>query len=463
MDAETMTTMTLPRLDLLPTEIQKKILISVGNAPDLLNCERTCRSFRWILKDDGGVWKSICIQMGKKIIDDRLSFREFFFVRSTLQKIRKEQKNPENIILGVLSPAAFRAFVVRLGAAWGSNSALLLRGDSLALMVEILQEYFVKRLQQAMSIAVRVAEETDSYPTVTAKELRLLKVIDGSNGIPILDSEMMRSLGIPFVQPPPPQLLEMMILPHVRMKLVRRFAYRAGVVKMSNEAFRELERDFCFLSSLLLRRALLEYNAYPDNSGIRFLWMNNGDTRSDENVLPPNEMMYNYMPPGECCLDCGNIHERIIVPRQIEEEARDLRIVRGKVYGRTWVSCAPDPSSEDIEKEKAAALAQYYWHDPADMSKEESSSYDAFSQTGMDHGSAPSDYSESVDMEEDDIVYAQDAPAHEGTADGNTEMRESTVSDSSELDDMIDVELEELTEVVVEVNNQVWRYLSFDE
>ena len=176
----------------------------------------------------------------------------------SLRGIRKYQKQDKNILLEYLGGAdgVRRAVALLLkkmdpgGITCDTEGncidrgqyKVVLRGDTIEYLTEIIQSHIITRLEKAHRIAIDKLRPGDGYPQITATDLRLLDALDhdlthcsiaqgrhACRTVKCAHTEWMW----PLDNCPDEEILGT----EARGKLVRALAYRAGVVKMSGEAF----------------------------------------------------------------------------------------------------------------------------------------------------------------------------------------------------------------------------------
>lgn len=176
----------------LPDQVHEKILRTVSNPYDLLACERTCRTYRRILRKDD-VWQDCRLLSKYYGADDRLSHRENAFVAAMLRKIRERQKDTTNTVLQTFDgPEAFRRFfngIALVTAGYCPTCApnvFVLRGDTMGYIVELLQDYFVSRISKANTLATDMAtfSNSNTYPVIEQKHFDLLERLGVDNKVP---------------------------------------------------------------------------------------------------------------------------------------------------------------------------------------------------------------------------------------------------------------------------------------
>ena len=227
---------------------------------DLLAVERTCKVFRDLLAKDE-TWGQLSNRQYGMFSEYEYAptLRERAFITMSLRGIRKYQKQDKNILLEYLGGAdgVRRAVALLLkkmdpggitcdpegNCIDRGQYKISLRGDTIGYLTEIIQSHIITRLEKAHRIAIDKLRPGDGYPQITAKDLRLLDVLDheltlcsiargyhACRTIKCAHTDWMWPLDNCRSD-------EEILSSKERGKLVRALAYRAGVVKMSGEAF----------------------------------------------------------------------------------------------------------------------------------------------------------------------------------------------------------------------------------
>ena len=259
-----------PNLAAMPKEVSLLIFQFVDDEythGDIVALERTCRSFRNLLQDDK-IWGLISTSshgFERREFEYPPTNRERAFLRMTLHNIKRHQKNScDNFVLKYLGEAdGVRRLLILLVNSMkppGSTNPLtpIIRGDAIQYLVEVIQCNVVFRLKKVMTLVIGKLRPGDSYPTVTAKDLRLLDELlrTPEDGKGLLNCSVAngRHDGCKrvFWQADDPTTMTVAnywtwpehdcegneYLGQVeRSKLVRALAYQAGIVKLSGEVF----------------------------------------------------------------------------------------------------------------------------------------------------------------------------------------------------------------------------------
>ena len=179
-----------PTLPTMPTAVLLNILQYVDGDPDesgrynhyhpdIHAFERTCRSFRHLLKDDA-IWGTLFPDeyIGKDF-DHPPTMREKTFLLASIRGIRKYQKRADdNILLEYLGGAVGVRRIVGLLLDEMKPVEVLpplfLRGDAIMYLVEVIQGYMIDRLRKVMLLVIGNLRPGDGYPEVRDKDLCLL-------------------------------------------------------------------------------------------------------------------------------------------------------------------------------------------------------------------------------------------------------------------------------------------------
>ena len=226
---------------------------------DLLAVERTCKVFRDLLAKDETWGQLSNRQYGMSSeYEYAPTLRERAFISMSLRNIRKYQKSDGDILLEYLGGAdgVRRAVALLLkkmdpsGITYSEGNCIdrgqykiSLRGDTIRYLTEIIQGHIITRLEKAHRIAIDKLRPGDGYPQITSSDLRLLDALDhdlthcsiaqghhACRTVKCSHTDWMWPLDNCRSD-------EEILSSKERGKLVRALAYRAGVVKMSGEAF----------------------------------------------------------------------------------------------------------------------------------------------------------------------------------------------------------------------------------
>ncbi|KAL9183364.1 hypothetical protein ACHAXT_005151 [Thalassiosira profunda] len=360
-------------LSTMPQEVLVSILRLVGIGYDILpSClalEATCTSLRDAMGMDE-IWREL-FPLFQLECENSTTKRETLFITKVLRNVRKYQKSTENLLLDVLGGAdGVRRVVAELLARMRPDVGIIgqedkfkavLRGDSVAYLVAVIESHVVTRLSKAHNIAIHKAQSPGAaYPQITSTTLQLLDALLGEDESPWVCSVARGSHGNCIAKSfgyewPADNCGEDDVLGAAeRTKIVRLLAYRAGVVKLSGEAFSIVAAEILhFMGSIVA-------HAFEACKGMHSpLEKRDSDPRFVHLVEEARYGNYytNYQPPFQEDED-GKV-ECVIVPRQIEEAA--VKLGMRKVLGFNddfdhWAA-----SSEDLlDEERDEARGRYF-------------------------------------------------------------------------------------------------------
>jgi len=154
--------------------------------------------------------------------------------------------------------------------------------------------------------------------------------------------------------------------PEAGRRIIRRLAYQAGIVQMSNEAFILAEAEMLHALGILLVSA---YESLVNMEGKTTPFLDEEDELTYEAPHSAVDMFSSPPPPFQ------NEHQLVytIVPGHIRTVAEQRGITPYKVYGAEWVASSGFTEEEEMDIEKS-----YYYQDisSSDDDDEESSSDD---------------------------------------------------------------------------------------
>jgi hypothetical protein len=253
-----------------PEDVLRRIFESNSDTNDLISCERTCRTFRRFLSIDD-VWQ-ICFNASRRATRCRTvreldgptgfqgvtSYREASLIYRTLELVRRTKKSnseTRNIIVDVLGVRSTRNLVnalQNLNVRGGMLHHFDVRGDTLALLTELVQAYIVEKLEHALNVSFHAATKHGLggfCPEVCVEDLYLVDVIRNhclfenffrANRMSTSSLEQEVEVNYDVVSEAS------------KFAIVRRLAYQAGVVKLSNGAFDSLWKDLVRLMIILV-------------------------------------------------------------------------------------------------------------------------------------------------------------------------------------------------------------------
>lgn len=260
-----------PNLATMPEEVSLRILQYVDDEYshcDILALEGTCRAFRNLLQDDK-IWELFSSCRGLEFHIPPTN-RERAFIRMSHRAIMRHQKHSNNLVLEHLGEAdGVRRLLSLL------LDAMKLRGDSIDYLVEVVQCNVIYRLQKAMTLVVGTLRPGDSYPKMTAKDLRLLDHLfrTPGDGVGFLQCSVVNGIHVCTRFCSPGNVADDHTITYnwmwpahdckdndflgqdERQKLVRALAYRAGIVKMSGEVFSIISTEILHDMAVLISHA----------------------------------------------------------------------------------------------------------------------------------------------------------------------------------------------------------------
>jgi len=292
----------------------------------LLACERTCRSFRWILSFDE-VWKTC-----EGVEEDRLgsSWRENAFILFNTDIVRKRQQNSsESVILSLGTIKWLRAKISN--EINDSQYAYSLRGDTVATLVAIVETYMIAKVESAVIIAIMTAKNTNSYPEITEHSIRAVDYITRFSHNPLL-SKYLLDKKTNITQIANSQICS---------KIVRRLSHIGGATKISNEALVFMGEALFSIIFAILHEPIQLYEHLTTNS--KNIFFNSNNPIDLHNDIP--SIFTNDEKNGKIC-NC------VIVPRQIEESALKISGVFHLVYGSPWALSEGNILEHEVQEAK---------------------------------------------------------------------------------------------------------------
>ena len=262
-----------PNLNTMPEEVLLRLLQYVDDTHahrNILALERTCRVFRTMLQDDN-IWalfsQSQCDEHEE--YDYPPTNRDRAFLKMTIDNIQKYQDGADNLLLKYLGGVdGVRSLTGKLLEAMSNPDEyedfpkrLCISGDAIEYLVEVIQCNVIDGLVRALLLAVEMLRSGDGYPIVTRRNVRLLgsccNIDLGYHVCTRMFRPMMSILDSSLWKWPEHDCLgDEFLGEEERQKLVRALAYRAGIAKMSGDAF-------SFISTVILHEmaVLMSYAA----------------------------------------------------------------------------------------------------------------------------------------------------------------------------------------------------------
>ena len=245
----------------IPDRCLETILYFVSDAKDFRNCERTCQKLRRMLSNDAqwkyckGVWRGAV-----KTNRDRA------FIDICIRQIRHYQRNTKNCILSVLGVDGWKELVNEalqrfFPDSLKVNHGYILRGDTLAVLVEMVQDYLTDQLQRAHIVCLHRSKDLDVYPEMRHDDYLVLEILSTSS---IVETRFLSvSGGTSLNRSNMISVLSTLLDQSKRVKIVRKLAFRAGIVKLTNEVFDHVWKRMVQLVVLLLWPACTELVEMP--------------------------------------------------------------------------------------------------------------------------------------------------------------------------------------------------------
>ena len=251
-----------------------------------------------------------------------------------------------------------------------------LRGDTVGYLAELVQEYAIDRLQSALLVAIHGGRKV-----VTKDDILLL---DKTRSPCALDpSSTSRcsvgtnqhhaqktsnssscccptSSGTRWTWPEDDCLVDDIIPAEGRRKIVRRLAYRAGILQMTSEAFDVVAAEVLHLIGVLLVDAFEASKALDCGLSSSLVDRNTSTCLTYGTPGDGIDMFSDPPPPVPITKDDDEDHGLLytIVPGQIKEAARkrfEGRSVSGTVYGLSW----PTSTGFSVEEEQKEEMSYY--------------------------------------------------------------------------------------------------------
>jgi hypothetical protein len=253
-----------PNLATMPEEVLLRLLQYVDDTHahrNILALERTCRVFRTMLKDDN-IWACLFSQSQ---CDEHEEYeypptnRERAFLRMSIDNIQRYQEGADNLLLKYLGGVdGVRSLTGKLlNAMKPTEDSLhpqIICSDAIGYLVEVIQCNVIDGLEKALLLTVEMLWPGDGFPTVTRRYVRVLGSCcsDMYRGYQYHECTRMARMwrgtilhGSLWKWPEHDCRDDEFLGGEERRKLVRALAYRAGIVKMSGDAF-------SFISTVIL-------------------------------------------------------------------------------------------------------------------------------------------------------------------------------------------------------------------
>ena len=387
----------------IPENLLERIFIYATEKPyEMLHLERVCKIAHRVLHAEGSFWDhhnkfKLRAPVARRGSANPVTTREAIFWEEGIESIQKHQESHDNAILTVLSeyeegnPADnFRWVASGIMAKMRKSETPgvpcigtpRLRGDAVGYLAELLEHFAIKRLEAAVILAIHpireVAFKAVKERFVCVDKSDIMK-LDKIRPFSFLDpSPYPRcSVGTKDHHPTSPNsctcfcpstdnqwrwpdddcLVDDVMPAEARRKIVRRIAYRAGVVRLSSKAFDLVAAEIFHLLGVLLVDAY-EESRTMDYAPILQNEANSGGLRY--NIPGDGIDTFSIPPPPVFTGDDPNDSEcsYTIVPGQIKAAAAKRlkgQEVNGVVYGDHWIA----GSGFTVEQEKEEEMSYY--------------------------------------------------------------------------------------------------------
>ena len=427
-----------PDLTLLgmPDILLERILhYTIEASSDVCVLERVCKRIHRMTTSNDDFWarlaSSISSNRGPEFF---ATTREMALKMGGLCRISNYQwRNTTNIIIDVLEDdemedecvtstvRTLSANILSRMNSFGQSVQFRLRGDCIGYLCELVQGYMIDRLQIAILLSIRTVNgdhySTQPPPVVIVQRHDVALAFQPHafhsfesfhslcNRNPIscnldkhehgqLTSHLDCSCSLPSFSGTvwrwPNDNCQGMLAPEIGRKIIRRLAYMAGVLQMSNGAFVLAE------AVLLHTMGVLLVDAY-ESSVERELTKNRVFLGAGEELTyetPTDGIdMFITPPPSfydhgkEDTIDSSTIetsrHIYTIVPGQISTAAESRSIIPSKVYGNVWVASSGFTQDEEMKIERS-----YYYDEiliSSDNETDRDKKDDSFIAKGSEH------------------------------------------------------------------------------
>lgn len=227
------------------------------------------------------------------------------------------------------------------------------RGDTLFVLAELVVENMCLLFKSAHEYSIVVAEAANMYPVLTRRDLERCEPLMQEIRLLCRAPYLRLSDRVAQIEATANAILGDNI--PLRESIIRRLTRRAGVGRMSNEAYEFSFRAMVYVIYMLIRPAC-------------FALLDNKDPNSANGKrLLVGKQTIRTVPPLPTTND-GVVYFHTVVPGQIEEAARSLfPLGTCKVYGNFWLlqDADEDPSErfDAMDAAMANAEAQYEFED----------------------------------------------------------------------------------------------------
>lgn len=346
-DDETVVTSNIevaPSLSALPDSLLVHVLqyLAPQKEKQLAGClqtflaiDCTCRSLHNVLGKDE-VWKDVFPVYTPMEFEFNTSARERVFIIAALRRIKHEQKSTDSIILRSLAGKDDREIAHRelnrivqtfCEDKLSAHYKVVLQETTMCYLAAIVGLHIIDKLKKANQLVVGTRSSKDKeYPQVCAKHLTLLdSLLDTESTGYQVDIDYCRSIDL--------------LGEAERQRMVRILAYRAGIVKMSDEAFSIIANEVLQIILSLVADAVTTADSQSQNNSSDF-----EDVDTEVSVV--------YAPLMGQPDENGKV-ECIIIPRQIKDAAvrNGLKPMMGCGIGSHAVEHYNESSESEDEEE----------------------------------------------------------------------------------------------------------------
>jgi len=332
-----------PTINDISDEVLRRILRFNSNDPQsYLSCERTCKAFQRVLGQDE-TWR-FCPGAAHGL--GTSSHRERALIKNVLARVHEYQQSHcrMNAFVDVLGVKGSRKMLKKLCQSAFKDHGLKLefRGDTLAILLDMIQSNFITKLEQANRIAIHAVRrhEVNGYPVISADDLKVShaiscighkKKVSTKERLKMVHQKRLYDLPVP--DPTDSEIISN----SAQTSIVRKIAYMAGVVKLTCDAFDFVWKNMLQTMLSIIYPAILElekrrpHRLEPFPAGMKIDF---------ERDIPPSRLFEGR--PVE-----------VVVPRLLRKHAKKQGLLN--VYGSGWLV----EEGKTLEQEKIEAEARY--------------------------------------------------------------------------------------------------------
>lgn len=336
----------------------------------------------------------------KKDISDLPFSRQLACELEAIGRIRLFQSNCSNSILNVLGDdgdcvaGTFRTLSADILSRMnhlGPEAHFRLRGDTIGYVSELLQGYMIDRLQVAIHLAlhklggvtedIKCVVREDDIALAFQKDMfspffcgfspqapRRCNVAKGDHGGSAFDCPCSLPSSSGIIWKWPSDNCHDILPPEAGRRIIRRLAYQAGILQISNEAFLLAEAELLHTLGMLL------VSTYESSAKI---------AKTTKFLGAKDELAYNepadsvdmFKTPPPPFRDEQLVYT--IVPGQIRTAAEQRDITPYKVYGDVWVASSGFTEKEDTKEEEMDIERSYYYQSISSSDGEQYSDSDS--------------------------------------------------------------------------------------